>query len=189
MTTELWITIGIALIGWTWAIVQVLYKRRWQKKDMIAARRYDAYSQYIRKCEEISENMRKDPQAIFDIVQDSFTRILKGDKDERDNALIELNKQLLDYVRRSASSLSIVNQESTPLLLIASKELSEKIKEQKNLTADFSNELQNGLNKVNINDGNSFQVLNTIGQDKRWKRFSSLNTEILTLMRKEIDIK
>ena len=55
MTTELWITIGIALIGWTWAIAQFLYKRRWQKKDMIATRRYDAYSQYMRKCEEINE--------------------------------------------------------------------------------------------------------------------------------------
>ncbi len=186
MTTELWITIGIALIGWTWAIAQFFYKRRWQKKDIIATRRYDAYSQYIRKCEEISENVRKDPQAIFDIVPDSFTRILTGDKD---NALIELNEQLLDYVRRSASSLSIVNQESTSLLLIASKELSEKIKEQKNLTTDFSNELQNCLNKVNTKDGNSFKILNTIGQDKRWERFSSLNTEILTLMREEIDIK
>ena len=64
----------------------------------------------------------------------------------------------------------------------------QKVEEQKNLIIDFNNEMQNCLNKISIKDGNSFQILNTIGQDNRWRRLSSLNNEIITIMRKEIGI-
>lgn len=188
MTTELWITIGIALIGWTWAIAQFLYKRRWQKKDMIATRRYDAYSQYMRKCEEINENMRKDPQAIYGITNDFISKILNGNPEEIDAALIKFNQHILDYIQRSCSSLFIVNQEINTLLLIASEDLLKKLNEQKKLTTDFNNELQNCLNKINVKDGNSFKILETMGQHDRWSRFKTLNEEIISLMRKEIDI-
>lgn len=42
MTIELSITIIIAIIGWIWAITQFCYKRKWQKNDLLASRRYDA---------------------------------------------------------------------------------------------------------------------------------------------------
>lgn len=48
--------------------------------------------------------------------------------------------------------------------------------------------MQNCLNRINVKDGNSFQILNTLGQDNRWKRFISLNDEIITLMRQEIGV-
>ena len=188
MTTELWITIGIAIIGWGWAIIQVIYKRKWQKKDALASRRYDAYFQYMRKCEEISENMRKDPQTIYNVIQEFVTKILNGNNEESNDAVIEFNQQLLDYLKRSCSLLTIINQELNSLLIIASKELLEKVVEQKNLIIDFSNEMQNCLNKINIKDSNTFQILNTIGQENRWSRLSSLNNEIITIMRKEIGV-
>lgn len=188
MTTELWITIIIAIIGWGWAIIQVIYKRKWQKKDALMSRRYDAYFQYMRKCEEINENMRKDPRAIFNVTQEFVTKILNGNNEEINNAVIEFNQQLLDYLKRACYLLTIINQESNSLLIIASRELLQKVEEQKNLIIDFNNEMQNCLNKINIKDGNSFQILNTIGQDNRWRRLSSLNNEIITLMRKETGI-
>lgn len=188
MTTELWITIGIALIGWTWAIAQFLYKRKWQKKDMLATRRYDAYSQYMRKWEEIHENMRKDPQAIWSLFHEFISNLLNSNSEETSNALIKFNKQLYDYIERSCSSLSIINQELNPLLLIASRDLSKKLNEQKSLITDFNNELQNCLHKINCKDGNSFKNLETIGQNKRWNRFITLNDEIISLMRKEIGV-
>lgn len=188
MTTELWITIGIAIIGWGWAIIQVIYKRKWQKKDALVSRRYDAYFQYMRKCEEISENMRKDPQAIYNVAQEFVTKILNGNNEESNDAIIEFNQQLLDYLKCSCSLLTIINQELNSLRIIASKELLEKVVEQKNLIIDFSNEMQNCLNKINIKDSNTFRILNTIGQENRWSRLSSLNNEIITVMRKEMGI-
>lgn len=188
MTTDLWITTGLALIGWTWAIAQFLYKRKWQKNDMLAARRYDAYSRYMRKCEEINENMRKDPHDIYRILNEFFVKSLEASAEEIPNVLANFNQQLFEYVKRSGDSLWIVNQELTPLLLIASPELSLKLKEQKQLITDFNNELQNCLNCVNIKDGTSFKALQTMGQDNRWPRFVSLTEEIIEVMRKEINI-
>ena len=189
MTTELWITIGIALIGWIWAIAQFLYKRRWQKNDMIATRRYDAYSGYMRKLEEIIENIRKDPNGIFRISIECYTKIMTGDLSEADKTLTNFNQQLFDYLKRFTSCISIINQELNSISLIASNELLEKLKEQKSLIMDYCTAVENCLNVIDVKDSNTFQPLTTLGQDDRWSRFTSLNDEIIALMRKEIDIK
>lgn len=190
MNIELWITIGIALIGWTWAITQFFCNRKWQKKDMLATRRYDAYSIYMRKCEEISENMRKDPQIIFEIIKESYGKILKSKNQEETNvAIMELNQQLFDYIQRLSIPLTIISQEINSLLLIASTELTKKLEAQKNLIIDFNNEIQNCLDKINVRDEKSFQELKTIGHDNRWNNFTTLNNEIMILMRKEIGVK
>lgn len=189
MTIELSITIIIAFIGWIFAIAQFCIIRKWQKRDLLVSRRYDAYYQYMRKCEEINENMRKDPKNIFRILQEFGEKILKDDNVENiEDAVIEFNRKLFNYIQEYSTPLNIINQELNSLLIIASKELTDKLNEQKILITDFNNEMQNCLNKINVKDGHSFQVLNTIGQDNRWKRFVSLNNEIISLMRKEIGV-
>jgi len=188
MEVELIITIIIAVIGWIWAIAQFCYKRKWQKNDTIAARRYDAYSRYMRKYEEISESIRKDPQAVYGITTDLMVKIMNGNSEEINNAVINFNQQLFDYVKRSCEPLLIIKQELNALLLIASSELLVRLNELKELITDFNNEAQNCLNQINVKDGNSFQVLNTLGQNTRWQRFKELNEEMIALMRKEIGI-
>lgn len=188
MNTELWLTIIIALVGWIWAIIQFTCKRTWDKKDMLVAKRYDAYSQYMRKCEEINENMRNDPQSILSSFNEFCKNILKAeDQKEIESNLIEFNQQIFNYIKRSTIPLFIINQELNSLFLIASEELMEKLNEQKKLITDFNNEMQNYLNI--IKDGGNFQNIDTLGQTKRWIRFTSLNDEIITLMRKEINVK
>ena len=189
MTIELFITIIIAIVGWIWAIAQFCYKRKWQKKDELASRSYEAYSRYMRKCEEINENMRKDPRSILDKALEHFTTILISDnQDDINNTIANFNQQLFDYIKQASTPLYIINQEINPLLLIASADLIIKLKEQKDLITDFQNEIQKCLNSINIKDINSFQNLDTMGQEARWQRFISLNNEIITLMRKEIGV-
>lgn len=189
MTIELFITTIIAIVGWIWAIAQFCYKRKWQKKDELASRRYEAYSRYMRKCEEINENMRKDPRSILDKALEHFTTILISDnQDDINNTIANFNQQLFDYIKQASTPLYIINQEINPLLLIASADLIIKLKEQKDLITDFQNEIQKCLNSINIKDINSFQNLDTMGQEARWQRFISLNNEIITLMRKEIGV-
>ena len=188
MKIELIVTSIIAVIGWIWAITQFCYKRKWQKRDAIAARRYDAYSRYMRKYEEISENIRKDPHAAYGITNELMVKVMQGSSEEINNAVINFNQQLLDYVKRSCEPLLIVKQELNALFLIASNDLLTKLDELKELITDFNDEVQNCLGQINIKDGNSFQVFNTLGQNTRWQRFKELNEEIIALMRKEIDI-
>lgn len=136
----------------------------------------------------ISENIRKDPQAIYGITTELMVKVMQGSSEEINNAVIDFNQQLLDYVKHSCEPLLIIKQELNALFLIASSELLTKLDELKDLITDFNDEAQNCLSRINVKDGNSFQVLNTLGQTARWQRFKELNEEIISLMRKEIDI-
>ena len=49
--------------------------------------------------------------------------------------------------------------------------------------------MQNCLSKLSAKNSNSFKVLETIGHNERWIEFSTINDDILQLMRKEINVK
>jgi hypothetical protein len=49
--------------------------------------------------------------------------------------------------------------------------------------------MRNCLSVISAKDPNSFKKLETMGHDTRWAEFQELNNEIITLMRKEINIK
>ena len=105
------------------------------------------------------------------------------------NALLKFNQKLIDFVKTSTEPLMIINQEISPLLLISSDNLSKKLLRLKDLNIDFNNEMQNCLSVISAKDPNSFKKLETMGHDTRWAEFQELNNEIITLMRKEINIK
>lgn len=185
-----WVTITIALIGWTFGIVQLFLKQRWQKKDFLREKRFNAYQKYMNKIDEIGNSMKMKPfSEILGMQKDFITSILNGEPDEFERALVDFNAKLIDKVQQSLAPLTIVNQELNELRLIASDELVEKIEDLRNLTYELSNEMQNCLSRINIKDPNSFTELKTIGMDQRYERFSTLNDEIFRLMRKEINIK
>lgn len=189
MTPELVITIIIAFGGWGLAIYQMIKNRNWQKKDLLANRRYDAYSSFMKKLEEINESIRNNPNMIYGVTNDFMRTILNSAPENIDDAVLQYNQKLLDFVKTSTQPLLIINQEINPLLLIASDELKGKLNCLKTIIVDFNNEMQNCLSKINVKDSNSFKVLETVGHDKRWKQFQTLNDEILTLMREEINLK
>lgn len=126
---------------------------------------------------------------VYGISNEFMRTILKADAESIDEALLQYNQNLLDFVKASVEPLMIINQEINPLLLIASKELEDKLIQLKYLIVDFNNEMQNCLSKINVTDSNSFKVLETVTHDERWKEFQALNDEILTLMREEINVK
>lgn len=185
-----WITIAIALIGWTFGIIQFIAKRRWQKKDFLREKRLSTYQKYMNKIDEIGNSMNMNPiSETLGMLNDFIPSVLNGEPDEIERALVKFNKKIIDNVKHSLTPLTIVNQELNELRLIASNELVEKIEELRSLTYDFSNEMQNGLSRINTKDPNSFVELKTIGTDQRNARFAALNEEIFKLMRKEINIK
>lgn len=188
MNTESYIKIAIATGGWLLAIYQMIKNRKWQKKDLLANRRYDSYSNFMKKLEKINESVRNNPNTIYGLSNELMESILNGDIDKMNEALLNFNQKMLDYVKVATEPLLIINQEINPLLLIASDELVVKLNRLKELTTDFNNEMQNCLSKINTKDSNSFKHLETIGHVSRWKEFQSLNDEIITIMRKEINV-
>ena len=185
MSIELIITIIIAVVGWIIALVEMRKNRNWQRKDAVANRRYEAYSRYLAKIDEISGQMKKAPQEIIGKMQtELFSSMLKDDN--MDEALIKFNKQLADYISSSIEPMSIMKQEISSLKLVASPKMLVLLNELQALTEDLYNDFQNCLSKLNPSDVESYKVLETVGKDKRYERFVPLDAEIKQLMREEI---
>jgi hypothetical protein len=177
----------LAFLGWSWGIFQFFINRSNQKKDKLTDRRFEAYVSYMKKVDELMTNVRTDPNMIYGISTDFMRIALTGDEELINNALLEFNEKLLDFVKKATEPIMILKQELNPLLITCSKELGIKIEELIYLSTDFNNEMQKALSQISINNTDSIvRELNTLGHDKRWLRFENLNQEIISQMRKEI---
>jgi hypothetical protein len=186
---DIWIIL-IALLGWGWGIVQFIINRRNQKKDKLVERRFQAYSEYMRKSDEIMTNIRNDPNMIYGVSSEFLESVLSGNDQEIETALIKFNEKILEFVKRATEPLLILKQELNSLLIICSEDLVIKIEEFNLLATDFNNEMQNTLKIISPSDSdNMVKQLKTIGKNERWTRFQSLNKEIISLMRQELGLK
>ncbi|MDP4209593.1 MAG: hypothetical protein Q8928_12340 [Bacteroidota bacterium] len=177
----------IAFLGWTWGIIQFLINRHSQRKDKLIDRKFEAYSRYMKKADEIMNNVRNNPNQIYGIPSDFVKTALTGDTEQLNAALIQLNEKLLDTVKKSTEPLLIIKQELNSLLIICSSELLTRIEEMNLLITDFNNEVQRTLSLISPNDSeNMVRHLKTLAHNERWLRFVNLNQEIIVLMRKEL---
>jgi hypothetical protein len=182
---DVWI-ITIGILGWSWAVIQFFINRRNQKKDKAIDKRFDVYSAYMKKSDEIMENMRTDPSMIYGVTNDFMANILSENSDIN-GALLKYNSELLEYTKKSSQPLQILSQELSTLFLVCSDELLPKIQEYKTLANDLSNNFQMVLNSINPNNSDDMvSKLNTIGHDNRALKLAELNSEIMQIMRKEI---
>lgn len=181
------ILIVIAFLGWTWGVIQYFINRKLQKKEKMADRRFEVYSGYMKKADELMNNVRTDPNMIYGISTEFYKQILTGDEDQINNALINFNEKLLEFVKKASEPLMILRQELSTLLLVCSKELRPMIEQYRFLATDFNNEFQNVLGTLKTNDAQKMQEkLTTMGHDTRWRQFETLNEDIIKTMRKEL---
>ena len=189
MKTELIVTIAIAVGGWSWAIWQFFANRRWQKKDKLSDRRYEAYKSFMKKLDAVNESMRTNPNLIFGETESLLKVILGGPSEDIHTALESFLHSQFDMVKESTKPLLIITQEINELTLIASDELRIKLAELKELVDDLYNETINCLSLISVKDPESFKALETIGHDMRLLEYKELYEEIVQLMRKEINVK
>ncbi|PIV97008.1 MAG: hypothetical protein COZ16_02720 [Flavobacteriaceae bacterium CG_4_10_14_3_um_filter_31_253] len=178
----------LGLLGWTWGIVQFLLTRRNQKRDKALEKRFEVYSAFMNKADEISQNMRTDPKMIYGITTEFFSRIISGDEEEMNNALIDFNSELIEYTRKSVQPMMILNQELNKLKLVCSDKLLPKIEQYKQLANDYNDEFQIVLNKISTNKDINLTAkeLENIGHSNRTVLMGELWQEIEKLMRDEI---
>ena len=176
----------IAIVGWIIAIVTMVKNRKWQKKDLLANRRYEAYSNFLKKLDEIHESIRK-PDKIYEPVNEFTNTLTNGNLNEEEisKALLRFCQKTLEHITTSAQSSMIIKQEINPLFLVASSELTKKLKKLQILLSDLYNDMQNRISAISVNDPNSFKCLEDLGQDTRFDEFNDLHNDIVTLMRKE----
>lgn len=189
MAAERIVEIILVVGGWACAIWQFFINRRWQKKDKLSDRRYEAYKSFMKKLDAVNESMRKNPNFIFGEMGSLLKVILEGPSEEIHTALKNFLRSQFDLVKESTKPLLIITQEINELTLMASEELREKLSELKELVDDLYNETINGLSMINVKDPESFRTLETIGYDNRMLEYKELYEEIVQLMRKEINVK
>ena len=192
MTTELIVTIILAVPGWVWAIIQYLTNRRWQKRDFLQRQRYDAYKGFMSKMDSISEAMRDDPtKSLFSMFKEFMTSLASNIASESYNhseIMLSFTNKLLEQTQRNCEPLQQINGEINNIKLIASEKLLEKLDELQELTIDLYNEMMLALNAIAKEQAPNIDNLKTVGQQERWQRFQPLYDDILRIMRKEVGI-
>ncbi|MDP3445725.1 MAG: hypothetical protein Q8T08_22930 [Ignavibacteria bacterium] len=178
----------IGLLGWIWGIVQYLLTRKNQKRDKAIEKRFEVYSAFMNKADEISQNMRTDPKMIYGITTEFYAKLINGDEQEMNQALIEFNAELIDFTKKSVQPLMILNQELNKLKLVCSDSLIPKIEQYKQLANDFNEEFQIVLNRISTKKDINLTAkeLENIGHSNRTVLMGELWKEIEKMMRDEI---
>jgi hypothetical protein len=181
--------IGLGILGWIWAIVQFRLNRKYQKEDKAIEKRFEVYSNFMNQMDEMSLNMRTDPNATYGIPTEFMAEMLTGDEERINEALLKFNQNLLETTRSSLQPMLIVNSELNKLKLVASEKLLPKIVEYKTIVNDYTNEFQSVLNSLSTSNDLEYNAtqLQSIGHEERGKRMTDLWQEIEHLMRNEID--
>lgn len=179
----------IAFFGWLFALVQFIFNRNITRKDKKRERKYQAYSDYMRKADEVMNNVRNDPNKILDMNSDFVKQVLSNMGNEKviSEYLIKYNEHINEFVINATQPLLILRQELNEMRLICSNELLEKIEKLDKLVVDYNNAVQKNLaGSISKDISSTVTALQTLTQDKRWYNFTTLNNEILNIMRKEI---
>lgn len=188
MTIELIITIIIAIGGWVFALIEAWKNRQWQKKEVLANRKYDAYSKFLMKMDDMSKDMKSSPKdIILNITSNLFLNVMGGDNAE--DAIVKFNTDVIKCMQDSMAPMLTMKQELSSLKLVASPRLITLIDELQALTEDLFNEFQNAMSAASPSDDNCLKDLAKMEHDERYKRFASLYDDITKLMREEIQIK
>lgn len=181
--------IGLGILGWIWGIIQFRLNCKYQKADKAIEKRFEVYSHFMNQMDEMSMNMRKNPNATYGIPTEFMAEMLTGDEERINNALLKFNQNLLETTRDSLQPMMMINSELNKLKLEASEKLLPKINEYKILVNDYTNEFQSVLNSLSTKNDLEFnsKQLQSIGHEERGKRMGELWQEIEILMRDEID--
>lgn len=182
------ITSVIAVVGWIIAIAQSRKNRKLEKANRLADRRYEAYSNFLKKMDEISAEMNKIPQKIMGEMTTSFLKSVLSDSEDPNQAVIAFNERLVSFLSDSLKPMSIMKQELSSLRLVASDEMLIYIYKMQALTNDLYSDFYSCLSKVSPKDTDSFQNLKSVGQSQRVLAFSTLYLEMTNQMRKEIQL-
>ena len=106
-----YILIITTVLGFIFGIWQFLLKRKFEKRDKLADRRYEAYKSFMALADEIGNKVRTDPNNVFSITDKYFNKILSDDLTVNQTSLNEFNSEIFEYTKKNLEPLQIVNAE------------------------------------------------------------------------------
>lgn len=189
MTKGYVITIILAVLGWAFALVGFFKKRIWQKKDNIANKRFEAYSQFLKQVDGFGKNMKAAPIELIEVAIQEFWTNIKEEKIDNVEAVNNISTKVFELLQRSVEPLFVMNQELSALRLVASDEMLIYIDKMKQLAEDLSNDFYSSFDQTSSNNIEQIgQKVASIGNSERAKQFEVIYKEMTSLMRQEINI-
>lgn len=188
MSTELIITIGIAVVGWIIAIWQTIDKRKHSKEEAIRQRKFEAYSRFMVKCDTLFAKIRKTPQEVIgEMVVDSVKALANREATSEQVAEVVIGKGLVKMLKDITEPMYEINSELSSLKLVASQEMLAMIDELQDLSEGLYHDFD--ILIAQLTDKNGQEVLNRLEEHSgksRAQRCAELEDAILKLMRKEL---
>ena len=179
---------SIALLGWSWAIIQFFLNRKNQKRDKALEKRFEVYSEFMVKADELNQNLRTDPNMMYGISTNFMSKLMSAEPEEMNDVFLEFNSDLIELTKKAVQPTMTLNQELNKLKLVCSNKLLPKIDEYKTLANDYVNEFQIVMNNLSSNKDLSITAkeLENIGHSERSKMIDKLWREIEAIKRNEI---
>lgn len=183
-----YILIVTSVIGWGLAVAFFVLKRKAEKTDKALDKRFEVYSKFLVKADDLFEKLRNDPSVMVGIHNEFLQEVLQYHNDEAkvNETLLKFNGKILEWTRQSIKPLQVIKSELNNLKLVASEALLAKIEEFKEIATDYNNHFQKTLNSISSESDKMIEDLKTLSQDERGFKIADLYKEITELMRNEI---
>lgn len=184
-----WILIATTISGYAFALIQYFLKRKQAKKSLIAERKYIAYSNVLKKFDEVNKNIRINSAELLQSSADVFTKIISSNsQDEMNSALIQFNKKLNEQTTKAFQPLTILKEEQYSLKLLYSDKLKAKIEEYISIADRLFSKYNSLLSNLSIENAESIkEKFDPAKEDNDWQDVQNLVEEIIQIMRDEIN--
>lgn len=190
MEIGLIITIVLAIAGWGVAFWQMCLNRKWQKKDKLSDRRYEVYSQCLKRFDEISTNVQHTSEDLVRNKLSEFAIAVLEAGTDIESLTCDFQGYMIDYMLNAVNPVVVMQRELSALKLVASKELLVIIEEMLSLATILYQESIALISKlIRTNDLAMWQTVDITNINVHSKRFEELQNMLLCQMRKEIEVK
>ena len=181
-------TTVIAIVGWIIAICSLYLNFKFKKEDRSLNWKKESYSQYLKKSDEIIESIRRSPNMTWNMITELNQFAVESDPDKLIEIACSINEKIIELIKTSILSLSILRQELRSVLLVASDEMSEHINKLIDLITKYNSNMESCLSKISPQNMESFKCFESIVQNIDLSSFEKYNKDILNQMRKELQI-
>ena len=190
MEIGLIITIILAVAGWGVAFWQMHLKHKWQKKEKLVDRRYEVYSQCLKRFDEISTNVQHSSEDLLRNKLSEFAVAVLEEGADIESLTSDFQGYMINYMLNAVNPVVVMQRELSALKLVASQELLVIIEEMLSLATIL---YQEGIALISqllrTNDLAMWQTADITNINVHSKRFEELQSKLLYQMRKEIEVK
>lgn len=190
LETSHWILIATTISGYVFAISQYYLKRKHEKQSQTTERKFQVYSEVLRKFDELNKNLRINSVELLNSSAEVFDKLIfSKTQEEKDTAITEFNKKLNEQTTKAFQPLYILKNEQYSLKLLCSNKLKEKL-DQYIMTAEklFSN-YGSLLSTLSIANAEKIkEKFEPMKEDNDLIEIQNLLDEIIKIMREEINI-